>query len=228
MNDRRSFLALAGAGALLAACKDAHSPKGGDDDEEVSAVEDLMREHGVIRRALVVYRESATRLRANPASVPPEQLQKTALLFRSFAEDYHERLLEEAHLFPAIKKAGGPAAAEVDILLVQHQRGREITDVVLALTKSSLGANAESLAKTLEDFARMYDAHAAREDTVIFPAWKKTMSPKQLDEMGERFEEIEHKTFGGDGFDIAVAQIDAIEKALGIDLASLTPPPLKV
>jgi len=30
------------------------------------------------------------------------------LLFRSFGEDYHEKKLEEAHIFPTIKKAGGP------------------------------------------------------------------------------------------------------------------------
>src|ERR1017187_890582 len=63
--------------------------------DDVSAVEDLMREHGVLRRALVVYREVAVRLRASAATVPPSALQKTAKLFRSFGEDYHERKLEE-------------------------------------------------------------------------------------------------------------------------------------
>jgi hypothetical protein len=39
----------------------------------------------------------------------------------------------------------------------------------------------------------MYEEHAA-----IFPAWKKTMTVKQPDEMGDLFEEIEHKAFGGE------------------------------
>jgi hypothetical protein len=43
---------------------------------------------------------------------------------RAFGEDYHEKKLEEAHMFPTIKKSGGPAAAYVDVLIVQHQRGR--------------------------------------------------------------------------------------------------------
>jgi hypothetical protein len=54
------------------------------------------------------------------------------------------------------------------------------------------------------------------------------MSPKQLDEMGDLFEDIEYKTFGKDGFDDAVDQIGAIERAFGFDLAQFTAPtPLK-
>jgi len=69
-----------------------------------------MREHGVLRRALLVYAEPAPRLRANPGIVDPKALNDTAKLFRTFGEDYHERKLEEAHVFPAVRKAGGPCA----------------------------------------------------------------------------------------------------------------------
>ena len=77
-----------------------------DEEPEVTATEDLMREHGVIRRALVVYREAALHLRSKTGEVPADALQKTAKLLRSFAEDYHEKKLEEAHIFPAVKRAG--------------------------------------------------------------------------------------------------------------------------
>ena len=71
----------------------------------------------------------------------------------------------------------------------------------------------------------MYEEHAAREDTIVFPAWKKALSAKQLDELGELFEDIEHKTFGKDGFEDAVQQIAAIEFAFGLDRSSFTAPP---
>lgn len=240
---RRAFLTIAGAGALLAACrKETHAepepaapplpsasaaadaPKAADKGEDVSATEDLMREHGVIRRILVVYRLSAAHLRAKPASVPLDSLQRAAKLMHTFGEEYHEKQLEEAHLFPAVKKAGGAAAGEIDTLLAQHQRGREITDYILAVTQKRIGSSAEPLARTLEAFALMYEEHAAREDTIVFPAWKKALPPKQLDEMGDLFEDIEHKTFGKDGFDDAVEQIGAIEQAMGLDNAALTAP----
>jgi len=130
-----------------------------------------------------------------------------------------------------VKKAGGGAAALPDILVVQHDRGREITDYILAVTNGAkVGGNAGELAKALEAFVLMYEHHAAREDTVIFPAWKRTMTEEQLDEMGEKFEEIEHEQFGEGGYEDAVRQIADIEGGLGLaDISQFTaPPPPKV
>jgi len=250
--NRRLFLTLASSALVLGACRQnselsaeprapipmpaANSPEPkkaeredkDDKDEEgdVGAVEDLMREHGVIRRILVVYRESALRLRVKPASVPPEILKRAASLLQTFGENYHERLLEEAHLFPAVKKAGGPAASLVDTLIAQHQRGRELTEYVLRATQGTIGVgHAEPLSRVLEGFARMYEEHAAQEDTIVFQAWKKALSKRQLSEMGELFEDIEHKTFGKDGFDDASEKIADIEAGLGITLAGMMAAP---
>src|SRR5512143_3341145 len=110
MSDRRAFLGVATAAALLAACRGAASPSAAKDDgDEVGAVEDLMREHGVIRRVLVVYRESAVRLRTDPRGVDAGALQRAARLVRTFGEDYHERQLEEAYIFPAVAKTNREA-----------------------------------------------------------------------------------------------------------------------
>jgi hemerythrin-like domain-containing protein len=243
-NTRRAFIrasATIGTGLFLSACGRSDSAQAGkqtgesgskkDEKEEggeVTATEDLMREHGVLRRALLVYTAAANKLRAAPASIPPGALQKTARLFRTFGEDYHEKKLEEPYIFPAVKKAGGPAASYPDILVVQHDRGREITDYILSVTQGAkLGAaNAEPLARAMESLVLMYRNHAAREDTIVFPAWKKTLPEKELEEIGEKFEEIEHQQFGEDGFDNAVKQIGEIEGMLGLtDISQFTAPP---
>ena len=150
-------------------------------------------------------------------------------MFRSFGEDYHEKKLEEAHIFPAMRKAGGPAAGYVDVLIAQHNRGREITDYILAVTgRGTVGSgDAEPLAGAFETFVLMYRNHTAREDTIVFPAWKDALSERQLREMGDKFEDIERQQFGKDGFEDAVKQIAQIEQALGFaDLAQFTAPPL--
>jgi hemerythrin-like domain-containing protein len=221
------------AGVILLGCnrgeKSPSTKTGGDTKEaepEVTATEDLMREHGVLRRALLVYQETASKLR-NTSTIPSEPLQKTAQLFRAFGEEYHEKKLEETYIFPAVKKAGGAAAAYADILIAQHLRGREITDFILATTAGSkiAGANVKPFTTALESLVRMYEHHAAIEDTVVFPAWKETQNAEQLDAMNDKFEEIEHQQFGEDGFENALKQIAAIEQSLGLnDLAQFTAP----
>jgi len=225
---RRNLLRLAGiAGTALVFCE-GRAPAADEEDKpehEVGAVEDLMREHGVLRRALLVYAETVDKLRGG-ASIDAKAINKTAKLFRNFGEDYHERKLEEAYIFPAVKKVGSSAALLADVLKSQHDRGREITDYILGVTrKGSIKSDAETFAHVLDGFVLMYQNHAAREDTVVFPAWKDTLSDEQLHELGEEFEEIEHKEFGEDGFESAVKEIGDIEEDLGLaQLAQFTAP----
>ncbi|HEX3595350.1 MAG TPA: hemerythrin domain-containing protein [Polyangiaceae bacterium] len=224
-NGRRAFFcgsAVAGAALLVGACRSS-----GTDEPEVTATEDMMREHGVLRRALVVYGEAALRLRINDDAVPAAALRETAKLFRSFGEDYHEKKLEEAYVFPRVKSGGGAASALTDVLTSQHERGRQITDYVLSVTAApKLGARSAELAGVLQAFVRMYEAHTAHEDTVVFPAWKKALSKSELEEMGEKFEDIEHAQFGADGYEHAVERISKIETELDLgDIAKLTAPP---
>lgn len=246
---RRQLLAgitVAGAGVVLNACRNPQTRSGGatnDDNKndgpapgeaepvEVTATEDLMREHGILRRALLVYQESATRLRQDPSSVPPEALEKAANLFRVFGEDYHEKKLEEVFIFPALKKTPSAAVAYVDVLLAQHVRGREITDFVLSASQVDrfAASSVEPLAKALESFVRMYAHHAAIEDTVVFPAWKAAVGTNELDALGMKFEEIEHEQFGGDGFEAALKRMEEIEESLGLSNLDMftAPPPRK-
>jgi hemerythrin-like domain-containing protein len=221
---RRGLLAAAAAGAALGL---ASCGKGAANDKDVGAVEDLMREHGVLRRILVIYRATAPAIRTASGGVDARQLWKAADLFRRFGEAYHEQMLEEQHIFPQVMKAGGAGAALVPTLLAQHARGRQITAYIQSTTQNGgiTGTDAEPLGAALESFARMYEPHTAFEDTIVFQAWRNSLSAKQLDEMGDQFEDIEKRTFKGDGFDMAVDEVAAIEHGLGLsDLARYTAP----
>ena len=112
-------------------------------------------------------------------------------------------------------------------MLASRRRASD-TDYILAVTNGAkLGtANAAPLAQALEALVRMYQHHAGREDTIIFPAWKQTLTKEQLDEMADKFEDIEKQQFGSDGYEDAVKQIGDIEGSLGLsDLAQFTAPP---
>jgi hemerythrin-like domain-containing protein len=235
-SEQRRWIVLAGTAAVgtLVLTPTLGAPAAGkakeeDEEIEVPAVEDLMREHGVLRRALLVYGEAATRLaHGKVKDVPVEALGRTASLFRSFGEDYHERSLEEEHVFPPLLKAGGEHAALARTLTRQHERGRQVTDYVSAIARrgSIAPADATPFAEALAMFVRMYEHHAAIEDTIIFPAWKRATSPAHYRELSEQFEDLEHRMFGKDGFEDALKRVTAIEQSFGLaDLDSLTPPP---
>jgi hemerythrin-like domain-containing protein len=218
-------------GATGATNDDAKEPAAGEATPlQVTATEDLMREHGILRRALLVYQESAVKLRQDATAFPAEALEKTAQLFRVFGEDYHEKRLEEVYIIPTIKNAPGGTAAYADVLLAQHTRGREITDYLLSVSKADRisTSQVEPLAKTLESFVRMYEHHAALEDTVVFPAWKAATGEQEFDELSEKFEEIETQMFGADGFESALKRMEEIEASLGLanlDMFTAPPPP---
>ncbi len=227
---RRGFLRaalVAGGGTWITGCasvkRDKEKSEGGG-EQEVSPAEDLMREHGVLKRVLLVYRECLRRIGARE-DVPPEALANGAGIIRHFIEDYHEKL-EEDFLFPRFRKAGKEVDL-VDVLTQQHQAGRRLTDVTLRLaTVQALKDDQQraQLAEGLEKFVRMYEPHEAREDTVLFPALHQIVSAHEYDSLGEDFEKKEHQLFGEDGFEKMVDRVAGIEKQLGIyDLAQFTP-----
>jgi len=194
---------------------------GKDEEENVSTNEDLMREHGVLNRVLLIYEEAIRRIQSadKTRQLDSEVITRSAGLIKKFIEDYHEKL-EEDHLFPRFEKAG-KLVELVKTLRAQHAAGRTVTDRILAAVKAN---DLQSASVSLAAFARMYRPHEAREDTVLFPALHEIVSRHEYDALGEQFESIERKTFGGDGFDMAVDQVTELEKKMGIyDLSQFTP-----
>ena len=187
-------------------------------EEDVSANEDLMREHGVLNRILLIYDEAHRRIVAKE-KFDLEIVGKAAGMITRFIEDYHEKL-EEKYIFPRFEQARQLTELTVN-LRAQHAIGRRVTERIAASVKAK---DLPSMSTALAAFIRMYRPHEAREDTVLFPALHKIVSPHEYDAMGEQFESIERKTFGGDGFDMAVDQVTELEKQFGIyDLSQFTP-----
>jgi hemerythrin-like domain-containing protein len=224
---RRQFIKAGGifiAASGIAGAANVLAKKEEKKNEEVSPPEDLMREHGVLKRILLIYGEAIRRIEADQ-DLPPEALAESAKIIRQFVEDYHEKL-EEDFLFPRFRKAN-KLVGLVDVLLQQHQAGRRLTDMTMRLTSNQAHKNADdrrNLADSMRQFIRMYNPHEAREDTVLFPAFRGIVSAHEFDSLGEDFEKKEDELFGEDGFFKVVDRVAEIEKKLGIyDLAQFTP-----
>src|SRR5438046_1918829 len=228
---RRDFLVKAGTLGVAAACGPSviaagagkarpRRPSGAAED--VTPAEDLMREHGVLNRVLLIYEEAIRRLEA-AVELPPDALAGAAGIVRRFVEDYHERL-EEEHLFPRFVKAG-TLTDLVEVLQAQHESGRRLTADILGLATPGAGdaRSRQTLVSRLRSFVRLYRPHEAREDTVLFPALHRLIPEREYRALGDRFERRERELLGERGFAGVVDEVAAIEKALGIyDLAQFT------
>lgn len=91
-------------------------------------------------------------------------------------------------------------------------------------TLKYVSSDSEKLSDALRGFLRMYRPHEAREDTVLFPAFRSIVSSHEYDALGDDFEKKEDELFGDEGFFKVVDQVAELEKRLGIyELAQFTP-----
>jgi hemerythrin-like domain-containing protein len=187
-------------------------------EDDVSPIEDLMREHGLLNRVLLIYDHCSERLQ-NRQDFDLKSLADAREIIKNFVEAYHENL-EEEHLFPHFEKAK-KLTDLIAVLRQQHKVGRQVTaEIGSALQKE----NRAQLITYLREFTAMYRPHEAREDTILFPAFKLLVPEKEYKELGELFESREHQLFGKKGFESQVERVGEIERSLGIyDLSQFTP-----
>ena len=198
MTGRRNLLVGA---ALLAV------PKKKEAKEEVAPNEDLMREHGLLNRVLLIYEECVRQKNQRTIAA-------AAAIIRDFIESYHEKL-EEEFVFPRLEKADKLKDVTA-VLRKQHERGRDIT--------AQLIAGSGDMSDLVARFVRMYRPHEAREDTVVFPAFHQLVGEKEYDRLGDQFEDREHQLFGARGFEGKLDEVAQIERQLGIyELSQFTP-----
>lgn len=224
---RRRWLMGAAGVSLLAAAPALASPqsptgKKSAESVPVTATEDLMREHGVVERLLLIYDTGIRRL-GQGEDLDPTILTQAAETMRDFVHDYHEKN-EEDQVFPRFKTAGRMVEL-VTILQAQHTACRKLTEHIIELApKSASKPQREQMVSAMQATITMYRPHAAREDTDVFPTLRSLVTPNEFEQIGEALEKSETEKFGVDGFEKVVKKVEALEKRLGInDLSQFTP-----
>jgi hemerythrin-like domain-containing protein len=224
---RRDFLVKTG---LLIAAAGLWGAAGCSEDDKgatawkIPPTEDLMREHGILRRIMLMYDEIGRRLQQGQ-KFPLQALAGANDIIRRFIQDYHEKN-EELHIFNRFSNSGKMVEL-VATLYQQHLAGRKLIDKVRNLsTEENLQDPAArvKIAEFLTTFNQVGRHHAAWEDTVLFPAFRSIISPQDFTEVGETFAKAEEKHFGANGFEKVVGQVADLEKKLGLDdLKQFTP-----
>lgn len=133
---------------------------------------------------------------------------------------------EEKYIFPVFEDHK-QLVDLVQTLKTQHKSGREVTARILRLSTPDQFRsqdNRTQLMASCQNFIRMYRPHESREDTVLFPALRTLLTPRQVQALGDKMEEDEHKVLGDEGFEKSVDKVASIEKTLGIyELGQFTP-----
>ena len=224
---RRRWLVGAAGVSLIAAAPALASPqsptgKKSAESVPVTATEDLMREHGVVERLLLIYDTGIRRL-GQGEDLDPTILTQAAETMRDFVHDYHEKN-EEEQVFPHFKTAGRMVEL-VTILQAQHTACRKLTEHIIELApKSASKPQREQMVSAMQATITMYRPHAAREDTEVFPTLRSLVTPNEFEQIGDALEKSETEKFGADGFEKVAKKVEALEKRLGIsDISQFTP-----
>jgi hemerythrin-like domain-containing protein len=211
------------AGLIVAAPAFAQTGKKADSEKApIPATEDLMREHGVLQRILLIYEAGARRLDQGE-DIEAGVFTQSAEVMRDFVHGYHEKS-EEEHFFPVFKKAGRMVDL-VNTLQVQHDAGRRLTDRILAAApRIANSGDRKAMIDDTRATLTLYRPHIAREDTDVYPTVRSIMTADEFDALGKSLDKDEDQKLGDDGFEKNVKKVEAIEKRLGIhDLTLFTP-----
>jgi hemerythrin-like domain-containing protein len=221
--DLRRRWTLGVAGLMVAVPVFAQTGKKVDSEKaSIPATEDLMREHGVLERVLLIYEAGARRLEQGE-DIESGIFTQSAEVMRDFVHGYHEKS-EEEHVFPLFKKAGRMVDL-VGTLQVQHDAGRRLTDKIIAAAPKIANSDArKGMIDAMRSTLTLYRPHMAREDTDVFPTVRTLMTSDEFDALGKTLDKDEDQKLGADGFAKYAKKVEAIEKRLGIhDLTLYTP-----
>jgi len=219
---RRGLLQLGTACALVLAtsvfARDAKKKA----EDAISPPEDLMREHAILDRILLIY-ESGMRRLGQGEDIDPAVFVQSATIMRDFIHDYHEKSEEEL-VFPRFKTAGRMVEL-VNVLLTQHGAGRKLTERILAAAPQARSREPrEAMGRDIQALIAMYRPHAAREETDLFPTLRQLVTGDEYDGIADELEKRERQAFGADGFEKIAKKVAEVETVIGIhDLDVFTP-----
>lgn len=201
-----------------------HLPQKQAEKVPVSTIEDLMREHGVLSRVLLIYENIIERIN-NGKTFPSDALIESTEIIRAFIQSYHEKL-EENYIFVRFQKAHDRELIKlVKVLKKQHKIGHKIIDDMINIeNKIQDPSYQKKLINLMDAFIHMYRAHKAKEDTILFPAFHNIVTASEYGRLGDVFEAEEEQLFGEKGFEKIVKQVGKIEQSLNMfKLSNFTP-----
>ncbi len=189
----------------------------------VTAPEALSREHAMLIRLLLAI-DNVVDQAIEDRKTDLRPINSAARVIDNVVADHH-MAFEEQSVYPRMERIDYLSGL-TETLEGQHDDARAVNDLVLDLTKSGKvkgKAELDELVLLTKSFKDMITAHAAWEETIIFPAMYDLLSENDMDDVNRKFMEAERQLLGGKGPEMLYREIDSIEEAAGTnDLAMYT------
>ena len=163
--------------------------------EKMSPTEELGLEHAMLDRILLVMDKTLTD--AGDSSKPDlGPINQACRIIKQLVDQHHMKIEEEA-IYPRFEK--GELADFARTLWAQHNDMRKMVARMEDLSMTGAvrdRSEMEELKRIFEGFHKMVMAHAAWEETVLFPAVEGTWSGDELNDLRKLQENDEKKLLG--------------------------------
>lgn len=180
--------------------------------EKISPTEELCIEHAMLDRIMLAMNRTLKVPGGKKSDFSP--IVKACDMIKQVVDEHHMKI-EENEVYP--KFEGDPVLGPmIEDFVEQHDEARKMVDRMRELAGSGKPDTAE-LKRVFTDFHDMMMAHAAREETVLFPAMEGTWSDKDLDALKEAQEEDEKELLGEDADEKVYKMLGDLESAAGIE-----------
>jgi hemerythrin-like domain-containing protein len=183
--------------------------------EKMSPTEELAMEHGQLTRILL----AVDNVLRPEGSIPKANLgpiNQACTMIRQAVVDHHMKIEEEL-IYP--KFEGTELEDCASILKTQHIEARKLLGRMESLAKSGTvksSGDMDELKQCFNDFKDMLTAHAAFEETVVFPFMEGNWSEKELNSLREAQESDEKKLMGDDAVQKTFDNLTSLESSCGV------------
>jgi hemerythrin-like domain-containing protein len=162
------------------------------------AIETLKTEHRAIKRMLEVLDVVCGRLRTGER-IDPAHVNQIIEFFHAFADRCHHGKEEEV-FFPALEMAGIPKeGGPIGVMLYEHDKMRGqmegLTEAAGRYQAGETNAGAD-ITRYGSEYAATLRSHIEKEHHVLFAMAEAHLSPKEEQELAERFEALEAEKMG--------------------------------
>ncbi|MFY9606532.1 MAG: hemerythrin domain-containing protein [Thermoplasmata archaeon] len=174
--------------------------------------DELMNEHRVIERMLVVVSNACDRLE-NGQEVEQELFVGAADFFKNFADKCHHGK-EEKLLFVKMQERGvsgevGPIA----VMLREHQDGRGHVRKIAELSATKMTQKTkDGLVRVGRAYVDLLSKHIQKEDNILYPMANQILTKEDQEELAKGFEKVEENVMGPGVHERYYHMIDEWEK----------------